>query len=122
MIKGLDDTAEECMIQCLHILGRLISFAPTIVLSNIDSLVESFEKQFTKNMKLISNVQSSEKAQNIMRAILRVIEQLQRTPDTESNAKFYDFFRNNVLGDPNAKDMYDKIAATASLAINIEHF
>lgn len=42
--KGLDDAAEECMILCLHILGRLINWAPTIVISNLDPLIESFEK------------------------------------------------------------------------------
>ena len=52
-IKGLDDTAEECMIICLHLLGRLINWAPTIVVSNMDHLIESFEKQFQKNIKLI---------------------------------------------------------------------
>jgi cullin-associated NEDD8-dissociated protein 1 len=44
--RGLDDAAEECMILCLHILGRIINWAPTIVISNLDPLVESFEKQF----------------------------------------------------------------------------
>ena len=62
------------MILSLHILGRLTLIAPTLVLSVIDSLVEAFDKQVQKNLKLISNVQSSEKAQNIMRAILRVVE------------------------------------------------
>jgi len=51
-IKGLDDSAEECMIICLHLLGRLISWAPAIVASNMDLLIESFEKQFQKNAKL----------------------------------------------------------------------
>jgi len=78
-IKGLDDSAEECMIICLHVLGRLISWSPSIVVGNMDLLLESFEKQFQKNIKLISNSQSSEKAQNIMRAVLRVVEHLQRT-------------------------------------------
>jgi cullin-associated NEDD8-dissociated protein 1 len=44
VIKGLDDSAEECMILCLHIIGRLINRAPTIVISNLDHLVDSFEK------------------------------------------------------------------------------
>lgn len=44
-IKGLDDTAEECMIICLHIIGRLIHCSPTIVISSMDHLVDSFEKQ-----------------------------------------------------------------------------
>ena len=70
----MEDSAEECMILSLHILGRLTLIAPTLVLSVIDSLVEAFDKQVQKNLKLISNVQSSEKAQNIMRAILRVVE------------------------------------------------
>ena len=46
VIKGLEDSAEECMIICLHVLGRLILYAPTIVLSNMDHLVDSFDKQF----------------------------------------------------------------------------
>jgi len=122
IIKGLDDTAEECMILCLHILGRLTSIAPTLVLSLIDGVVEAFEKQVQKNLKLISNVQSSEKAQNIMRAILRVVEQLQRTQDIETSAKFAEFFRVTVVENANAKDMYEKIAATASQAIMADHF
>ena len=54
-IKGLDDSAEECMILCLHLIGRLIHCSPTIVVSNMDHLVESFERQFQKNLKLIGN-------------------------------------------------------------------
>lgn len=76
-IKGLDDTAEECMIICLHLLGRLISWQPNIVISNLDLLLETFEKQLQKNLKVVaSQPSSSEKAQNILRALLRVIEQL----------------------------------------------
>lgn len=120
--RGLDDAAEECMILCLHILGRLITWAPTVVISNLDPLVESFEKQFQKNLKLISNTQSSEKAQNIMRAILRVVEQLQRTPDSDTNNRFNEFFKGGVMSNTNAKEMYEKIAATASQAVISEHF
>jgi cullin-associated NEDD8-dissociated protein 1 len=74
IVKGLDDPAEECMILCLHILGRLIQWAPAVVISNIEPLVENFDKQFERYMK--QNVQNSEKAQNILRALLRVVEQL----------------------------------------------
>lgn len=44
IVKGLDDPAEECMILCLHILGRLISWAPAVVASNIEPLVDTFDK------------------------------------------------------------------------------
>ena len=43
-IKGLDDAAEECLILSLHILGRLINLTPTLILSFIDQIIESFEK------------------------------------------------------------------------------
>lgn len=39
-IKGLEDTAEECMIQCLSILHRLVIWSPIIVVSQIDSLLD----------------------------------------------------------------------------------
>jgi len=116
VVKGLDDPAEECMIQCLHTLGRLLSIAPGAVTSSIESIVEAFEKQFGKNLKMISNTQASEKAQNIMRAILRVVEILQKTPDIETSPVFVEFFRTQVLENANAKEMYEKIAATASKA------
>ena len=32
-IKGLDDTAEECMIQSLSIIHRLVVYSPIIVIS-----------------------------------------------------------------------------------------
>lgn len=32
-IRGLEDTAEECMIQCLSIIHRLVQWAPIIVVS-----------------------------------------------------------------------------------------
>lgn len=45
VIRGMDDSAaEECTILCLHVIGRLVSWAPAIVVANMDALVESFEK------------------------------------------------------------------------------
>lgn len=49
-----------------------------------------------------------------MRAILRVVELLHRVPDIEGNAKFSEFFKTQVMDNANAKDMYEKIAATAT--------
>ncbi len=57
-----------------------------------------------------------------MRAILRVVEQLQRCPDVEGHARFADFFKTMVQENPTAKEMYEKIAATASQAIGYDHF
>jgi cullin-associated NEDD8-dissociated protein 1 len=121
-LKGLDDQAEECMIQCLHIIGRLHGYTPGTVLAHLENLVDAFEKLFGKNMKLISSAQSSEKAQNIMRAILRVVEMIQRNPDSDSNAKFVDFFKTQVMENASSKEMYEKIAATASKAVHGDNY
>jgi hypothetical protein len=56
-----------------------------------------------------------------MRAILRVVEQLSRTQDIESNQRFADFFKTQVLDNANAKSMYEKIVATATQAVMMEH-
>lgn len=125
-IKGLDDSAEECMIICLHLLGRLISWQPNIVISSLEHLLESFEKQLQKNLKLVASQQSSsEKAHNILRALLRVVEQLQRTPELSDSGqaqRFSDFLKIFVYDNPIAKDMLKLIAATASQAIGGDHF
>ena len=57
-----------------------------------------------------------------MRAVIRVVELLQRTSEVEGNQRFADFFKSQVLENPTAKDMYEKIAATASQAVLSEHF
>lgn len=57
-----------------------------------------------------------------MRAILRVVEQLSRASEVEGNARFADFFKSQILENPNAKEMYEKVAATASQAIGYDHF
>ena len=118
-IKGLDDLEEACVIQCLLILGRLIAWQPTFVVSSIEHLVEAFEKQAAKNVKILAG---NEKAQNIMRAVLRVVEQLHRQGDADQNSKFADFFKVIVMENAPVKDMFDKIAAIASQAVLSEHF
>lgn len=45
-IKGLDDTAEECMIQSLTIIHRLVCWSPIYVVTQIEALIEAFTKQF----------------------------------------------------------------------------
>jgi hypothetical protein len=57
-----------------------------------------------------------------MRALLRVVEQLQRTQEVEGNQRFADMFKTFILDVPVAKDMFEKIAATASQAIQGDHF
>jgi hypothetical protein len=67
-------------------------------------------------------VATNDKAKNIMRSIIRVVEQLHRTIEIEGNTKFSDFFREKIMDHPAARDMFQNIAATASQAVFSEHF
>lgn len=114
-IKGLDDTAEECMVQSLSLIHRLSCFAPIFIVTQIEQLIDAFNKQFQKH---IANVQANDKAKSIMRSIIRVIEQLHRTPEIEGVTKFADFFKEKILDIPAAKDIFNNIAATSSRGVN----
>lgn len=59
------------MIQCLSILHRLVVWSPINVVSQIDTLIDQFTKIFQKNMP---NIAANDKAKNIMRNVIRVIE------------------------------------------------
>lgn len=118
-IKGLDDSAEECMIQSLAIIYRLTAWSPVFVVTQIEPLIDAFNKQFTKN---ITNVDKNDKAKNIMRSVIRVVELLHRTSEIEGNAKFADFFREKITDIPASKDIFQNIAATAQRAVIGEHF
>lgn len=109
-IKGLNDTAEEIMIQCLTIMLRLVC-QPTFNAECIDSLIECFTKLFAKNMPTLA---TNDKAKNVMRSVIRVIEQLNRSSVIEGNAKFADFFREKINENQAAKDIFLNIQATAS--------
>ncbi len=65
---------------------------------------------------------TNDKAKNIMRSVIRVIEQLYRTPEIEGNAKFNDFYKEKILDKPAAKEMFQNIAATAAQSVFSEHF
>ena len=118
-IYGLEDSAEECMIQSLNIIHRLIQWSPIIVVGLIEPLLDSFAKQFTKNMP---NVGTNDKAKNIMRSIIRVVEQLSRAQEIEGNTRFSDFFKEKIQDQPTAREIFQNIAATASQAVYGEHF
>ncbi|TNV72944.1 hypothetical protein FGO68_gene9894 [Halteria grandinella] len=118
-IRGLEDTAEECMIQSLTLIHRMAAFAPIFVITQIEALIDSFNKQFTKNIGIVG---TNDKAKNVMRSIIRVVEQLHRTPEIEGVTKFADFFKEKILDIPAAKDIFQNIATTAQRAVYSEHY
>ena len=55
---GLADTAEECVVLNLNILSKMCTNSMMVVLSQIDTIVQSSQNLFTQNIKLISSQQS----------------------------------------------------------------
>lgn len=74
VVGGLEDQFEECMILNLQILCKLTARAALVVSSKLDNIITSFEKLFQKNLRLITSKNSSERATNIIRAVLRVVD------------------------------------------------
>ena len=64
LLKGLEDPVDECLQQCQQTLVRLINIAPGAVMVGIDGMVESLDKCFQKNLKMIAGNQETERAMN----------------------------------------------------------
>lgn len=90
------------MIQSLSILHRLVIWSPINVVSQIDPLIDQFTKIFQKNMPNIAN----DKAKNIMRNVIRVIEQLSRTAEIENVARFSEFLKQQIHDNNFAREIF----------------
>ena len=111
---GLGDANEEVIVLALSILTKLSARAGVVVLSQMDNIVRAFEKLFASNLKLIASKQSQERAQNILRAVLRVVYIIINSAEFKDQpvASFDDFFRNTVMSQEDSKNLYEKIAAS----------
>ena len=80
----------------LGILAKMSQSSAAVVIAFLDQIITSFQTLFQANLKLISSTQSQERAQNIVRAMLRVVYLVNVAPELEEfpNNAFSDFFRN----------------------------
>ncbi len=79
--QGLLDTAQEVVVLNLNILAKMCQNSPAVVNSQLDTIVSAFQTLFTANIKLITSQQSQERAQNIVRALLRVVYLINASAD-----------------------------------------
>ena len=124
MRVGLSDTAEECIVLNLNILAKMSQNSIMVVLSCIDNIVAEFQKLFQNNLKLISSQQSQERAQNIVRALLRVVYLINASAEIQESpsANFGDFHRNMVLNSADARQIYEKITASFKMSAQSSFF
>lgn len=112
--SGLTDTAEECVTLTLNILAKLCTRSGVVVIARMDQLITEFEKLFKANLRLITSKQSQERAQNILRAVIRVVYILQNSAELKEqpSQRFDDFYKNILLANADAKNLYEKVAAS----------
>jgi hypothetical protein len=63
---------------------------------------------------LIASKQSQERAQNILRAVLRVVYIINQSAELKDqpSPRFDDFFRNTVMANADSKSLYEKISSS----------
>lgn len=95
-----------------------------VVLSCLDNIVTEFQKLFQNNLKLISSQQSQERAQNIVRALLRVVYLINASAEIQESpsASFGDFHRNMVLNSADSRQIYEKITASFKMSAQSTFF
>jgi len=93
---GLSDSAEECVVLNLNILAKMSQNSTAVIISYLDQIVAAFNTLFTNNLKLIASSQSQERAINIVRALLRVVYLVNKSPEIQEfpSVTFSDFIKN----------------------------
>jgi len=111
--KGLIDTSEECVVMNLNLLVKLSQFSSIVVISRIEQIVGALEPLHSRNIK---SVTKSERAMNIVRAGLRVVHALFSSQELQDNpnGRFNDFVSMQILQNPDAKAIYEKILQSSS--------
>ena len=108
----------------LNILAKMSQNSIVVVISYLDGLVTAFENLFKQNLKLISSQQSQERAQNIVRALLRVVYLINASVEIQEypSASFNDFIRNQVLTNADSRQIFEKIAASYKTSAHFAFF
>lgn len=112
--SGLCDPAEEILVLSLNILAKLAHRNAVIVLSCIDQIMVSFSTLFDKHIKLVANKQES--SINIVRALLRVVHNLNASPEVQESmpVSFKDFRDSKVLTNNDSRALFEKIISSSA--------
>ena len=117
VVTGLSDTADECVVLNLSILSKMSQRSGVVVISAMDSIVTAFEALFRSHLKLITSKQSQERAQNILRSVIRVVYIINNSAELKDqpSARFDDFYKNNVMANADSKRLYETISSSYKL-------
>mmetsp|Transcript_38943 Transcript_38943/g.59201 ORF Transcript_38943/g.59201 Transcript_38943/m.59201 type:complete len:83 (+) Transcript_38943:3479-3727(+) len=77
----------------------LVQQCPMIIMNKLDFLVEKINAVFSKNAPILKkkDAQGVERSQNLIRGILRVVDLIQRNPESAQNHSFQQWFQMNVI-------------------------
>ena len=116
IITGTVDTNEDVQIMCLGFLNKLLAISPMIVVSKVDAVVEKFQAIYQKNCNNLKKEDEAENTLNLMRAVLRVCEGLNRNQEAVGNISFQQWFSMCVTENhdiPSMRQLYEKIVSNA---------
>mmetsp|Transcript_14247 Transcript_14247/g.24232 ORF Transcript_14247/g.24232 Transcript_14247/m.24232 type:complete len:251 (-) Transcript_14247:48-800(-) len=116
-IAGFVDSNEDVQFVSLSFMINLIATCPVIVLNKLDQVVDRMREVYNKNAPQLKKQDAQiERSANLIRGILRVTNQIQRNPESESNSNFQSWIAQNVLNNdelPQIRQMYEKIAGNS---------
>ena len=92
LVQGLDDPSDEVQMICHQILCKLSSWSGGAVLGALDALVDPLTRTVDKQVKSLSAKQEVERSTDVLRSVLRAIEMVNSILDSDTNAKFQEFY------------------------------
>lgn len=91
VILGLDDNSDEVQMLCHQLLSKLINWAVGAVTGNLNLIISHIRKNVEKNLKLLSQKQEVERANDLLRSALRCVDKIELQIETETSVPFKEF-------------------------------
>lgn len=108
----VEDPSDDIQIIAYQILTKLATLSPSALTSHLERLTDKFEVAFNKLLKALGSKQEGERANDCLRAFLRVHLTISKLPETEEVGKFKDFDA-KVRANEKCKEFIQQQAASA---------
>ena len=87
----IEDPSDDIQIIAYQILTKLAALAPGGLANHLDRLTDKFDVAYNKLLKALGSKQEGERANDCLRAFLKVDVAISKLPEAEEVAKFKEF-------------------------------
>ncbi len=108
----VEDPSDDIQIIAYQILTKLTALSPSALASNLERLTDKFEIAFNKLLKALGSKQEGERANDCLRAYLRVHLAIAKLPEAEEVHKFKELDA-KVRANEKCKEFIQQQSATA---------